>query len=310
MFSDKVNELFESQLRDWELAGRNYSQLDKVMTRSIGFDGFEIIIQFNPERMRSSAAKVDAKSIAERPCFLCPQNRPSEQRGVTFDGRMTILVNPFPIFPRHLTIPSENHTDQRIINSFSDMLMLAELLPDYVIFYNGPECGASAPDHLHFQAGNTGFLPIENDFREGRHIKLLSGKKGVEIWQWTGYKRGIVTISGIDKQGIVKYFTGFFDRFSEIQKDKPEPMLNILTSFSSEGWIVHIIPRKQHRPKQFYSKGSGKILVSPAAVDLGGVIITPREEDYNKITKADVEDIFGQVCFSEDELSCLTNVLL
>jgi hypothetical protein len=310
VFSDKIDELFYSQLQEWELAKVNYSQLEKVKTRKIDFGSFDVYIQFNPERIRSSAAKVDAKSISTRPCFLCEKNRPSVQRGVTFGKSLTILINPFPVFSRHLTIPSELHTDQRIINNFDTMLSLAEALPSYTVFYNGPQCGASAPDHLHFQAGSKGSIPMEKDFTDGRNVKLVSGKDRLEIWQWTGYRRGIITLAGHNRHMLVNAFNVFFNRFSETQPDKPEPMLNILAGFSASGWIIHIIPRKQHRPSQFFAEGSSQILLSPAAVDLGGVIITPREEDFIKITKADVEDIFSQVCLSEDEISYLINVLL
>ncbi len=310
MYSDKIDELFASQLQEWELAKVNYGQLEKVRTRTIDFGSFDVFVQFNPERIRSSAAKVDAKSIDARPCFLCEKNRPAVQRGVPFGDNLTVLINPFPIFSRHLTIPSELHTDQRIRNNFDTMLSLAEALPSYTVFYNGPQCGASAPDHFHFQAGSKGFVPIEKDFTDRRNSKLVSGKEGLEIWQWTGYRRGIITLAGHNRQMLASAFSGIFDRLSEIQPDKPEPMLNILAGFSASGWIIHIIPRKQHRPSQFFAEGSGQIVISPAAVDLGGAIITPREEDFIRITKADVEDIFSQVCLSEDELSCLINVMI
>jgi ATP adenylyltransferase/5',5'''-P-1,P-4-tetraphosphate phosphorylase II len=310
MYSDKINELFASQLREWELARLNYSQLEKVRTRKFGFGTFEVLVQFNPERIRSSAAKVDAKSIGERSCFLCSKNRPPEQRGLIFENRLTILVNPFPIFKRHLTIPSELHSDQRIRNNFDTMLSLAEAMPLFTIFYNGPQCGASAPDHFHFQAGNSGFMPIENDFRNEKHMTLLSSESGIEIWKWKSYLRGIITLKGNDRKKLVRVFDRFFDRLSEIQPDRPEPMLNVLAEYSSDEWIIHIIPRKQHRPRQFFTQGRDQLLISPAAVDLGGVIITPREEDFNRINYNEIEDIFRQVCFEEDELTGLINEVL
>ncbi len=310
MFSDHINELFTTQLRDWELARVNYAQLEKVRTRKIDFGTFDVFIQFNPERIKSSSAKVDARSIGERPCFLCEKNRPPEQRGVSFGNSLTALVNPFPIFKRHLTIPSEQHTDQRIRNNFETMLSLAEELPSFTVFYNGPECGASAPDHFHFQAGSRGFIPLEKDFLSGKHAKLVSGKEGLGIWLWNGYKRGIITFTGNDGNILSGAFAQLFDKLSDTHPEKPEPMLNILAAFSEEGWAVHVIPRKKHRPTQYFIEGKDQILVSPAAVDLGGVIITPREEDFSKITKAGVEDIFGQVCFSEDELSCILKAIL
>ena len=310
MYSDSINELFSSQLSDWPLAKLNYCQLEKVRTRKLDFGTFEVFVQFNPERIRSSAAKVDAKSIGERPCFLCAKNRPTEQHGLIFENRLTILVNPFPIFRRHLTVPSELHTDQRIRNNFDGMLSLAEAIPSYTVFYNGPQCGASAPDHLHFQAGNSGFMPIENDFHNGKLVTLRSSEPGMEICEWKGYLRGIITLKGSDRKKLVGIFDRLFDRLSEIQPDRSEPMLNILAEHYSGEWIIHIIPRKQHRPAQFFNKGSDQILISPAAVDLGGVIITPREEDFNRINLIDIEDIFRQVCFGESEITALLNEVL
>jgi hypothetical protein len=310
MYSEKVDDLISEQLVEWELTKVNYAQLEKVKTRKIDFGGFEILVQFNPERMRSSVAKVDAKSIETRPCFLCRSNRPSIQRGVPFEDSLTVLVNPFPIFHRHLTIPSEDHIEQRINPHFMTMLSLAEALPDYVIFYNGPQCGASAPDHFHFQAGNRGFLPIEDDFLKGKYAKRVSSKPGIEIWQWTRYLRGIITLKGTDREKLIRSFELFFDSFSATQNDRPEPMLNILVYHTGSGWVIHLIPRKLHRPSQFFEEGPGQILLSPASVDLGGVIITPREEDFLKLNINDLKDIFRQVCMEENELTGFISELL
>ena len=304
-YSDSVKKLFSSQLKDWELAGVNYKLLSEVKTKMVDFDRFKIFVQFNPERIRSSAAKVDSKSIEARPCFLCGKNRPLQQQGVFFPADMTILVNPFPIFARHLTIPSEAHIDQRISNNFGKMLDLSEALPEFIFFYNGPECGASAPDHLHFQAGNKGFLPIEADFSDRKFLSLISKNEGVETWNWNGYMRGIITYHGNSEKQLVNAFNSFYEKFSKIQPDKPEPMLNILAYFSRESWTIHLIPRKLHRPHQFFDEGEKQILLSPASVDLGGVIIVPREEDFIKITAANIEDIFAQVCLSENEILSL-----
>jgi galactose-1-phosphate uridylyltransferase len=260
--------------------------------------------------MRSSAAKVDTKSIAARQCFLCKANRPPQQQDLIFNDRYTILVNPFPIFSRHLTISCEKHTDQRIGNNFDDMLTLAKALPGYVIFYNGPQCGASAPDHLHFQAGNSEFLPIVKDFTESTHPEKAGVKSGIEIWQWKEYLRGIITLKAMRREGLLKAFDYFYKKLTDIQPDKPEPMLNILAYFDTQGWIIHIIPRRIHRPAQFFLEGRDQILLSPASVDIGGVIITPREEDFDRLSKDDAADIFRQVCFDEDELSRLISLYL
>ena len=309
-YSETVDGLFEEQFRDWSLARDNYRQLDGVRVRKISFTGYDIAVQYNPGRITSSAAKVDARSIEARPCFLCEKNRPKEQRGVPFDGGYIILINPFPIFRRHLTIVSGSHTPQRISGSFSDMLNMAEALPGYVIFYNGPQCGASAPDHLHFQAGNKGFLPVESDMHNPDLCIKVASSGGTDLWLWKDYGRGMMTMTGSDPVALVSHFTIFFDRYALTQPEKPEPMLNILAFHSDGIWTVHIIPRRVHRPACYFAEGAGKILLSPAAVDLGGVYITPREEDFEKITAADISGIMKEVCLSEKELNTLTEELL
>ena len=304
-YSAKTEEFFKTQLDDWPLARTNYGLLDRVRIREIDFGNYRVIVQYNPERIRSSAAKVDTRSVEERPCFLCDVNRPPEQTGLRFDDDLTILVNPFPIFGRHLTIVSGSHRDQRIAGHFSTMLELAGALKDFVIFYNGPQCGASAPDHFHFQAGNLGFLPIEKDFENDKLTKLLTIWAGTEIRIWRNYGRGIATLKGKNVMSLEEVFSYFHEKFRLFQPDKPEPMLNILAYVSGDSYIVHLFPRRQHRPAQFFDEGHGRILLSPASVDLGGVLITPREEDFSKLTKHDLEDIFNQVCLRDDQIEKL-----
>jgi hypothetical protein len=309
-FSGKTRDLFEGQFREWSLARDNYRQLDEVRVRKVSFNGYDITVQYNPGRITSSAAKVDARSIEARPCFLCEKNRPPEQRGISFGGWYIILINPFPIFRRHLTIVSESHTPQRISGSFHEMLGMAEALPGYVIFYNGPQCGASAPDHLHFQAGNRGFLPIEQDFSNPQLCTKEVTKGGTELWLWHNYGRGMMTLAGYDSQAIAGLFNKFYERLTPVQPERPEPMLNIIAYHTGDKWIVHIIPRKVHRPACYFAGGDEKILLSPASVDLGGVFITPREEDYEKISVTDIAGILKEVCLDEGELKTLTENLI
>ncbi len=309
-YSRKVKNLFDNQLTGWSLARDNYKQLDNVRVRKIRFDGYETDIQFNPGRITSSAARVDAKSIEARPCFLCEKNRPPEQQGVQYNEDYLILINPFPIFRRHLTIVSEKHTPQRIAGNFTTMLNLAKSLPEYVIFYNGPQCGASAPDHLHFQAGNRGFLPVERDSDNILLCKRAEEVNGTELWLWSGYGRGMMTIKGHDSDHLASVFQRFYDRFSAVQPDRPEPMLNILAYHNGDIWTVHIIPRRVHRPACYFAEGDARILLSPASVDIGGVFITPREEDFLKMTAGDITAILKEVCLSEEEVLKLTSGLL
>jgi hypothetical protein len=175
-----IHHLLTGQLASWETARNNYAALSGVRVKELNVNGILYKVQFNPARIVSSGAKVDAKSILERKCFLCPANLPPVQKGIPFGGHYNILVNPFPIFPRHLTVPELAHTPQRIATRFTDMLELAEALTDYTIFYNGPKCGASAPDHAHFQAGNKGFMPIEKDWRGQTAGKIADYRKAAQ----------------------------------------------------------------------------------------------------------------------------------
>lgn len=297
-----IDAFIQSQLNDWEMAAVNYNDLKSVRTKTLQFEGFDIIVQFNSKRIISSAAKVDTKSIEARPCFLCSQNRPKQQKGIPFNHKYLVLVNPFPIFPKHLTIPIEEHTDQLIAGHFIDMLDLAAALPEFVVFYNGPKCGASAPDHFHFQAGSKQFLPIEKDFHTALIRDKLLHLNGVNIYSWRKYLRQTITLQGKDKSSVSGLFDQIYQQLKELQPQETEPMMNILAYVENEEWIVHIFPRILHRPKQYFETGDKQILLSPASVDLGGVFITPREEDFNKITAADVSDILSQVCMSNDTL--------
>lgn len=305
--SEQAQKLIQEQIIDWPLAKKNYQGLQHVKTRSIQFDGFELRVQFNPERIRSSAAKVDAKSIEARPCFLCEENLPPEQKGIKILENYTILVNPFPIFPEHLTIPHQKHTEQRIEGKFPDMLKLAAELDDFVVFYNGPSCGASAPDHFHFQAGLKGFMPIEKEFLHETNTGIIKEYNGVIIYRWENFIRNTISFHGNDKEEISSLFENFYAQFASFQINEVEPMLNILVYYDPSGWTVHVFPRKLHRPVQYFEKGKKQIILSPASVDLGGVVITPREEDFEKLTKGDITDILLQVCLDKGHFEDLCN---
>ena len=242
-----VKTFFQEQLAEWPLANQNYKALEKVLVKDFDFGGASLRVQFNPERMRSSAAKVDTKSIQERKCFLCQANLPAEQRGVPFGTRYQILVNPFPIFPMHLTIPDMEHTDQLILDRFGDILDLAQELNDFVVFYNGPKCGASAPDHMHFQAGNKGFLPLEKDVQTVKRETIISNND-LLCYVLPDYHRNVIVIESERKEEIRKLFNRIYEML-EIKAGEKEPMLNIVSWFQENKWITCIFPREVHRPK-------------------------------------------------------------
>jgi len=308
--SYKVNQLIKSQLINWEIARNNYAGLGQVKTRSLTLSGgSEVKVQFNPERIRSSAAKVDTQSIEARPCFLCESNRPKEQEGVSFDD-YTILINPFPIFRRHLTIPHTKHTTQLIQFYFQTMLELAYELPEFTLFYNGPKCGASAPDHFHFQAGNKDFMPVESDFRSGKYAKLTGLVDEVAVYTWKNYSRGAITLMADNIEFLVSAFNDLYKLLANNQPEEVEPMLNSLAYYEEGEYVVHVFPRILHRPDCYFNDEEDQILISPASVDMGGVFITPRLEDYIKLSSSDVEEILEQVCMSSSDCVQFARMLI
>lgn len=301
-----IHNLLTEQLASWEMARNNYAALSGVQVKELNVNGIPYKVQFNPARIVSSGAKVDAKSIKERKCFLCPANLPAEQRGVPFEGHYNILVNPFPIFPRHLTIPETAHVDQRIALRFGDMLDLAQQLTDYTIFYNGPKCGASAPDHAHFQAGNKGFMPIEQDWREQVAGKVADYGQAT-LWYLNDSPRTTLVIESADRKTALKLFDIVYHSL-DIQPGEDEPMMNVLAMYEAGKWIVFIFPRAKHRPACYTAEGDANLLSSPASVDLGGVFITPVEKDFIKITAEDIAQILSEVCLSPADFQKYVNV--
>ena len=300
----EIQELLTSQLNEWETAHNNYAALANVQVKELNVAGIGYKVQFNPARIVSSGAKVDSKSIKERKCFLCPANLPAVQKGIPFEGHYNILVNPFPIFPRHLTIPEMEHVDQRIDGRMADMLALAKALSDYTIFYNGPKCGASAPDHAHFQAGCKGFMPIEQQWKE--HIAETVGQHGqATLYRLNDAPRATFVIESSDARDAESLF-GIIYKALPQRADETEPMMNVLTAYEDNRWVVIVFPRKKHRPDCYSAEGEDNLLSSPASVDLGGVFISPVEKDFKKITAEHIAQILSEVCLSAEEMSALT----
>lgn len=293
-----INNLLTEQLASWETARNNYAALSGVQVKELNVCGIPYKVQFNPARIVSSGAKVDAKSIKERKCFLCPANLPPVQKGIPFEGHYNILANPFPIFPRHLTIPETAHVDQRIAPRFGDMLDLAQQLTDYTIFYNGPKCGASAPDHAHFQAGSKGFMPIEHDWRNQIADKVADYGQAT-LWYLNDAPRTTLVIESADRKTALKLFDAIY-RSLDVKPGEDEPMMNVLAMYKDNKWIIFIFPRAQHRPACYTAEGDANLLSSPASVDLGGAFITPVEKDFQKITAEDIAQILSEVCLSAD----------
>lgn len=296
-----VNQFIDRQLAEWPLAANNFAALANVEVKTMTAVGMPLKVQFNPARAVSSGAKVDAKAIAARPCFLCSANRPPQQTGIDIDGRYTILVNPFPIFPRHLTIPANDHVDQQIAGRMADMLSLAQSLKGYTVFYNGPRCGASAPDHMHFQAGNSDFLTLDSIVAASNLTKVIAADDAT-LWLSDDLPMKFFVIDSTNPQSGADLFERLYSAMP-LQQDQPEPMMNILAYTVGDTIRTVIIPRKRHRPS-FYGDGSdATMMISPASVDMGGVFITPLQKDFENIDAGIIITIFDELCLNKSEIN-------
>lgn len=281
------------------MAAGNFAALADVKVKDLDVDGMHIKVQFNPARMVSSAAKVDAASLKARKCFLCAENRPEVQRGLPWCDRYTILINPFPIFPRHLTIPDDSHTDQLIDSRIADMMKLAAELDEYTVFYNGPRCGASAPDHMHFQAGNSDFLTVAENL-EGAELKVIANEGDSTLALVDSMPLKVFVIDAITPEEGQKLFDRLYAAMPVPEGEK-EPMMNLLCYATPMGVRLVVIPRKRHRPSFYGTEGTDCMLISPASVDMGGVFITPRPEDFERLDADIIRKIFDELCLSTDE---------
>lgn len=270
----EINHLFSAQQGDWKQLNDGIRQLDNIRERKFSWGGdYSVKVQFNPARIVSTAASISKEAIEKRPCFLCEANRPAQQKGIPFLEKYIILCNPFPILKNHLTIPLHSHVPQQIRKKTGDMLTLAEQLPDYVVFYNGPKCGASAPDHFHLQAGLK--LPL-----------LMQGDNEL---------RSCLQIESESKEEAQELFEDVYRYLQRLQPEETEPMMNAIAFTEDNKYKLHIFPRKAHRPRHYYEEGKRKLLISPGSLDMAGLIICVREEDFEKISKQDIEDIYSQV---------------
>lgn len=293
--------LIEEQKGEWPLAGKNFAALDGVRVRTVDLDGWQIRVQFNPARIVSSGAKVDARAIAERPCFLCDANRPAEQRGIDLDGRYTLLVNPFPIFPRHFTIPATTHCLQLIDGRIPDMAALARALRGYVVFYNGPRCGASAPDHMHFQAGNADFLTLPGVVAR-TPLEPVAAISGASLSLCASLPMRFFVIDAADDAAAGELF-GRLAAAMPVPAGEQEPMMNILAWADGHGGVrIVVIPRKRHRPSFYGTEGEGTMLLSPASVDMGGTFITPLGRDFDALDADTLRRVFDELCLSDSEI--------
>ncbi|MEG2278174.1 MAG: DUF4922 domain-containing protein [Odoribacter sp.] len=296
-----LTQLYEQQVRDFELARINYEHLKNVVYRTVHFPDFNIRLQYNPARMISTNAKIDATTLLNRKCFLCPEQMPKEQKGIAYGDRYHIFINPYPIFDKHFTVPASDHTPQLICGRFEDLLSLTFDFPEYTTFYNGPSCGASAPDHFHFQMVPRHRMPLEEDIDKVSLREYILQKEHYSLSTLNRYRRNILLLQGTDRQLLSRLYTRIQKIVGEEIPYEEEPMMNLLAWFEKNQWTICIFPRKTRRPWQFYAEGKEQVLFSPGCVDMAGLIIAPRREDFDRYSEELLTDLFRQVCAEKED---------
>ena len=292
---------FHRQLQTWGDVRQRYRDLQQVETRELVTDTMTLQAQWNPARIGSTGAKIDAKSIAERPCFLCAKNRPQEQMHRVIDGKYELLVNPFPILPVHFTLPTLKHQPQRILSMYDEMLKVAADNTDVTLLYNGPRCGASAPDHAHLQTVSTGYLPLQQSWqRLSRNLtEVIKDDEDNGIWQVTDYPAAAFVIRSHSQSVGERLFRRLYDSLPPADE---EPMMNVIVWNAGDAVLSVVLPRRKHRPDCYTATGDAQYIISPGAVDMGGLIITPREQDFRRVTPELILNIYRELSLTPEQM--------
>ena len=303
MEDSSISRFFNRQLEVWTDARHRFRDLKHVETRQFSD---QLKLQWNPARIVSTGAKIDKKTLDERPCFLCDKNRPKEQMSKQIDEKFHLLVNPFPILPVHFTIPARKHQPQLIYKNYGEMHRFISLHSDLMVFYNGPKCGASAPDHLHFQAGTNGILPLQTNWQ--RLSRNLTDIISLNDEEKISVVRDFIVPAFVIISKSAESDEALFRRLYKAMPqrgDETEPMMNIISWRKGEEFISVVIPREKHRPEAYFAEGDAQFVVSPGALDMSGLIITPREEDFRKLTEEKALSLLQECGVSEEKMNTI-----
>ena len=303
MEDSSISRFFNRQLEVWTDARHRFRDLKHVETRQFSD---QLKLQWNPARIVSTGAKIDKKTLGERPCFLCDKNRPKEQMSKQIDEKFHLLVNPFPILPVHFTIPARKHQPQLIYKNYGEMHRFISLHSDLMVFYNGPKCGASAPDHLHFQAGTNGILPLQTNWQ--RLSRNLTDVISLNDEEKISVVRDFIVPAFVIISKSAESDEALFHRLYKAMPqrgDETEPMMNIISWRKGEEFISVVIPREKHRPEAYFAEGDAQFVVSPGALDMSGLIITPREEDFRKLTEEKALSLLQECGVSEEKMNAI-----
>lgn len=302
----ELNKFIHDQLSVWALASANFRALKSARTKDLTIGGLACKVQHNPERVASTTAVTDPETIAARPCFLCPKNRPEEQFHMKFEGRKgrcyNIQVNPYPIFPGHLVIAREEHIPQSIWHHFPDMLSFAKKYDGYTVFYNGPDSGASAPDHLHFQAVPRHLMPLEeavDAFLDDPGEPLVR-MRDAGMWRFKKFTTGVFALKADTPKSLAKLFYRLLDCTDRVPGDS-EPRFNLYAYVKDGEYRTFVVMRTNVRSHHYFSDGEDHLTISPGAVDMTGMFVAPFEEDFEKADERLITEMVAEVSISEHQ---------
>ncbi len=300
---DEITKFLQDQLSVWPLASSNFRSLKQADVKQIKVFDLPCLAQHNPCRIASTTAEVDPVSLSSRPCFLCVAHRPAPQFHIKFEGRKdrhyNVQVNPYPIFPNHFVIARDIHSPQSIWHNFVDMMDFARKYPDYLVFYNGPHSGASAPDHMHFQAIPNSLLPLQkavDDFLSGSPEPLTSGQDA-KLYHFNGYCRGVYVLRSDTPKSLAKLFYRLVDSAPMVEGES-EPRLNLYIYCHAQEYRCFVILRGEVRSHHYYAKGEDHLTMTPGAADMAGYFVCPKMDDFQKLDSSLLEQMLSEVSIS------------
>jgi hypothetical protein len=302
--------LLKEQKNSWLDLSLGYEALGRVRVKELRCNGFSVRLHHNPGRIKSTTAPVDQKSIDKRPCFLCLENLPEPQRGILYREDFIVLCNPFPISPEHYTIAHINHLSQSFEGTVSTFLKMArDFSPDFSVFYNGPESGASAPHHLHFQAIARGILPIEKEIADKASLAFVKYIDAAPLFRAKNVGREVIIMEGENCNVIGNSLTNIISAMKSVLSSPAEPRMNLLCSYDRNKWRVVIFPRQRHRPSVYFLPGDERILISPGLVEMGGIVVTPIGKDFDMVDEELVRNIYAEVSVDEETIQKILEAL-
>jgi hypothetical protein len=302
----RVRALFREQRARWPALACGLEALAHALVREVPLGPATLLLQHNPLRLKSTTAVVDDAAVRERPCFLCPEQLPAQERGLAYGDEYVILCNPYPILDQHVTIVHRQHIPQALGGRLDVLLDLAAALsPDFFLLYNGPKCGASAPDHLHFQAAMRARLPLARNFADRQRVV---DEPGIAIFRTVSYPAPTLIYRATDRRRLSAWIAETLSMLAELTGSPEEPLLNLIAFAEAAPtgaplgivWTVLLFPRARHRPSCFFAEEPERLVISPAAIDLAGVVVVPIREHFERVTAEDLRRIFSEVALATE----------